>query len=80
MVIFPFTLYQHVVYVHFNILPNLLDEHFVHGPLIRRFCILQPKRHDLVAKKPLACDKQSILLIEFVQPDLIIARENVHEA
>ena len=57
VVIFPLTFYQHVVYVHFNISPNLLDEHFIHEPLICWSCILQPKWHDLVVKRPLAYDK-----------------------
>lgn len=78
-VIFPSTLYHYVIYEHFNISPNLLDEHFVHEPLICCSRIFQPKRHNLVGKNPLAYDKRSLILIEFVQLDLIVARESIHK-
>ena len=51
------TLYKHVVHVYFDILPNLLDKHFIHKLLVRCPYILQSKRQDLVTEEPLAREK-----------------------
>ena len=73
VVILPFTFYRHVIYVYFNFLSNLLDEHLIHKSLVGYSNILQSKWHDFIAKMPLACDKRSLLLVGFVKLDLIVA-------
>ena len=65
------TFYQHVVHIYLHVLSNLLDEHFVHKPLICYPRILQTERHDLVAKKLLASDEQYLFLVQLFQLDLV---------
>ena len=57
MVILPSTFYQHVVDVDWNIPSDLVREHLVHKPLIRRSCILEAERHYFVTEKALAGNK-----------------------
>lgn len=49
--------------LHFT---HLLGEHLVHESLVGRSSILQPKWHDFIGKKPLACDERSLLLTRLV--------------
>ena len=41
---------------------------------------LQPKRHHLIAIRPLSNHEGGFLLVAGVHPDLIVARESVHKA
>ena len=63
VVILPYTLYQHVIHVNFHIPPNMMCEHFVHQPLIRSTCVLEPEWHHFVTEKALAGDEWSLLLV-----------------
>ena len=72
MIFLPLTFYQHVVNIELDISPNLLCEHLVHEPLVRRACIFKAKLHYLIAKEALASNEQSLLLIYFVHSDLIV--------
>ena len=55
--------YYHVIYVDFNILPQLRFEHLSHHSLISGSCILQTKGHHLVVVIPNGSDKSRFLLI-----------------
>ena len=57
------TFYYHVIYVDFNILPQLRFKHFSHHPLISGSCILQAKGHHLVMVISNRSDKSRFLLI-----------------
>lgn len=52
-----YALYEHVVYVYFDILLNLLSEHFVYEPLVCCPCVLQFEWHNFVTEESLARDK-----------------------
>ena len=80
MVSFLVTFYQLVIYIRFNVSIDLLDEHLVHKSMVYRPNILQSKQHHLVAKKPLAYEKQHFLLARFVKLDLVITEKGIHEA
>ena len=49
--------HEHVVYVHFHDLSNLLGEHLVYKPLVCCPCVFQPKQHNFVVEESLARDK-----------------------
>ena len=80
MVILRSAFYQHFVDVDLDIPPDLVCEHLVHEPLIRRACVLKAEWHHFVAEEALASNEQSLLLVRFVHLDLIITRKGVHEA
>ena len=42
--------------------------------------VFQPKRHHLIAIHPLSDHKGGLLLVAGVHPDMVVARESVHEA
>ena len=78
--IFPFqTLYQHIIYIDFQIPSNLWTKHMVNQPLISWPRVFQTEGHYLVAKQTLAGNEGCLLLIHFVHPYLIIAKKGVHE-
>jgi hypothetical protein len=69
---FFFGFYQHVIDVDLDISTNLVMEHSVHEPLVGGPCVLQPERHNLVAKKSSTYDKRCLFLIIPVYHYLII--------
>ena len=80
MIFLPLAFYQHVVYIDLDIPPNLLREHFVHESLVRCACVLQAEGHHLVTEEALAGYERCFLLIGFMHSDLVVPRENIHEA
>ena len=71
--------YKHVIYVHLHGRSYLLLEHPVHQPLISSSCIFEPKRHHTITIGSLPHDKRGLLLVIWVNADLIIAREGIHK-
>ena len=55
--------HYHVIYVDFNILPQLRFEHLSYHPLVSGSCILQAKGHHLVMVIFNGSDKSCFLLI-----------------
>ena len=80
MLSFVLTLHQHVIYIHFYILPNLWTKHVVNQPLICCTCVLQTERHHLIIEQGLTGDKGCFLLICLVHPYLIVSRESIHKS
>ena len=74
-----FTLDEHVVHIYFHVPPNLLAEHLVYQSMVRGSRILQTKRHDPIAIKPLAGDEGGILLILFFHLNLVVSGEGDHK-
>ena len=58
---FFFTLDEHIVYVHFQVPPDLFIGHLVYQPLIGCSCIFLPKGNHFIVVEPLACDEGSFL-------------------
>ena len=79
MVLFFFTLDEHIVHIYFHVPPNLFAEHLVYQSLVRGPCVLQTERHDPVAVKPLVGDEGSLLLILFCHLYLVVSRKGVHK-
>ena len=52
-----YALYKHVIYIHFDVSPNLWGKHLVYKPLVCCPCILQSEWHDFVAEESLPYDK-----------------------
>ena len=63
---------QHVIYVDLHRFPYHLLEHLVNQSLVCCLCILQPKRHDLVAVHSSFRDKRSLLYVSGMHFDLVI--------
>ena len=57
MVVLPTAFYQHVVDVDLNIPPDLVREHLLHEPLIRRAYVLKAEQHHFVTEEALASNK-----------------------
>ena len=79
MVLFFFTLDEHIVHIYFHVPPNLFAEHLVYQSLVCGPCILQTERHDRVAIKPLAGDEGRLLLILFCRLYLVVSGESVYK-
>ena len=56
-------LYYHIIYIDFNILPQLGFKHLNHHPLISGSCILQAEGHYLVMVISNGSDKSCFFLI-----------------
>ena len=74
------TLYHHIIYVDLDVLAQLWFEHPGHHSLIRRPCILQPKRYHFQMIIPCGCNERSLLLIAQRQGYLVISLESIQEA
>ena len=57
MVVLPTAFYQHVVNVDLNIPSDLVREHLLHEPLIRRACVLKAEQHHFVTEEALASNE-----------------------
>ena len=79
MVLFFFTFNEHIVHIYFYVPPNLLAKHLVYQSLVCGSRVLQIKRHNSVAIKPLAGDEGGLLLIFFCHLYLVVSREGVHK-
>ena len=79
MVLFFFTLGEHIVHIYFYVPPNLFAEHLVYQSLVRGPYVLQTERHDPVAIEPLVGDENSLLLILFCHLYLVVSRKCVHK-
>ena len=79
MVIFSLGLCYHVIHIYFNLLMHHVMKQRYHCSLIRYPDVLQPKRHDLVAKGSSHSQEYGLFHIFRSHPDLIIARESVHK-
>ena len=79
MVLFLFAFDEHIINIHLHVSPDLFLEHLVHQPLIGGPCVLESKRHDPIAVKPLVGDKGSFFLIFFSHLYLVIFGKCVHE-
>ena len=79
MVLFFFTLDEHIFHIYFHVPPNLFAEHLVYQFLVRGTCVLQTKRHDPVAIQPLAGDEGGFFLIFFCQLYLVVPKEGIHK-
>ena len=64
---------EHVVDVHFHGLAEIVREHLVNEPLVRDTSVLEPERHDFVAKDAPFRDKEGLLLIFWVHKYLVVA-------
>ena len=63
-----------------DISSDLMCKHFIHKPLIHYAYVLKTEQHHLITEEALNSDKQSFLLISFVQFDLIVTEKCIHEA
>ena len=79
MVLFLFTLDEHIVHIYFHIPPNLFAEHLFYQSLVRGPCVLQTERHDPIIVEALASDEGSLLLIIFCHLYLVVSRDGVHK-
>ena len=79
MVLFFFTLDEHIVHIYFHVPPNLFAEHLVYQSLVHGPCVLQTERHDPIAIEPLVGDEGSLLLILFCHLYLVVSRKGVHK-
>ena len=79
VVLFFFALDEHIVDVHFHVLPNLLAEHLVYQSLVRGSCVLQTKRHDPEAVEPLVGDEGYLFLIFLGHLYMVVPKKCVHE-
>ena len=79
MVLFFFTLDEHIVHIYFHVLLNLFAEHLVYQSLVRGPRILQTERHDPVAVELLTGDEGSLLLILFCHLYLVVPKKGVHK-
>ena len=79
MIVLSLAFYQHVVNINLDISPNLLYEHLIHEPLIRRACVFETKWHYFIVEEALASNERSFLLICFIHSDLVVTRKSVHE-
>lgn len=73
------TLGQHVVYMDFYILANLVLKNLVHQSLVCCTYILKLKGHYLAIVDPIISDKDGLLLIFWYHPYLIVTQEGIHE-
>ena len=71
--------YDHIIHVHFHIPPELVLEEFVDHPLVSCPRVFQANGHHLVTIRLTVGDQGSVLLIMSCHPDLVIARECIHE-
>src|ERR1051325_8154070 len=58
---------------------NHVMEQCHHSTLISGACVLQPKRHNLVAESTPLCNKSSLLHVFGSHLDLIVTGETIHE-
>ena len=79
MIVLPSAFYQYVVSIDLNISSYPMCKHLVHKPLVCCTCILEVNWHYFVAEEALAGDECSVLLIYFIQLDLVVAKEGIHE-
>ena len=79
MIVLPSTFYQYVVSIDLNISSYPMCKHLVHKPLIRCTRVFKVEWHHFVAEEALAGDECSVLLIYFIQLDLVVAKEGIHE-
>ena len=78
MVIFSLGLCYHVIHIHFDLLMHHVVEQCYHHSLIRCPGILQPERHDLIAKGSPYYQECGLLHILWSHFDLIkIGRAHV---
>lgn len=71
--------YKHVVYVYFNISPDLIFKYLVDESLISSSGILQSKGHHLITVEALVCDESGLLLVGSIHLNLVVPREGIHE-
>lgn len=64
---------EHVVEIHLYVLSDLLFKDCVDQPLVCRTCILQTKRHHLVAIEGSVHDERRFFLIPLMHLYLVIA-------
>lgn len=63
---------QHIIYIDFHGLINLMLKHLVHQSLVRGPNIFQPKAHDLIAIEASVADESGAFLIRLVHQDLVV--------
>ena len=73
------TFHHHIIYVDFDVLPQLRLKHSCHHSLICGPCIFQTEWHYFVMVVPDRGNKSSILLIVQGQRYLMIALEGIQE-
>lgn len=72
---------DHVVYIHFNILPNLVLKDLVHESLVRGTSVFQSERHYLVAIVGVFSNECCFFLVGGgVHANLVVPRIGVEEA
>jgi len=72
MNIIVFGLDDHVIYIGLGVAPDLLMEASLNGFLVGAPCILEPKRHGVVAVGPKGRDEGRLFLIRLLQGDLVV--------
>ena len=75
-----FTFHHHIIYVDFDVLPQLRLKHSCHHSLICGSCIFQTEWHYFVMVVPDRGNKSSLLLIVQDQRYLMITLEGIQEA
>ena len=62
-----------VIYIGLGVASDLPLEAFLDGLLVGSACVLEAKRHGVVAVSPKGCDEGGLLLIRLLQGDLMVA-------
>ena len=73
------TFHHHIIYVDFDVLPQLQFKHSCHHSLICGSCIFQTEWHYFVIVVPDRDNKSSLLLIVQGQRYLMITLEGIQE-
>ncbi len=79
MVLFPYTLYQHIVNVHLHSLLDQVFEYSGYHPLVRGSYILQPEGHHFITINPFGSDKCRLLLVGQDLRDLVVALKSIQK-
>ena len=64
---------DNVIYIGLGVAPDLLMEASLNGFLVGAPCILEPKRHGVVAVCPEGHDEGGLLLIRLLQGNLVVS-------
>ena len=72
--------HQHIVYIHFHVVDDLILENLIGKVVVSGLHILQLERHNFTAVKPFIENEGHLQLILEYYFNLVVTQEHIHEA
>lgn len=64
---------EHIIYINFHGMPNLLNTHTIYQPVIGGSCVLEFKVHNIVVIKTSINDESGFFFVKFMHSFFIIS-------